>query len=69
MAQKTGIRQWTEQRIISSARVPFDPRRTDQVESTRDANNYKAMEKYQRTRAWEVRQAEARANRQHQAAE
>ena len=55
MASRTGIRQWTEQRIISGARVAFDPRTTEQVCTTRSDQNYKALEKYARTQAWHDR--------------
>lgn len=69
MASKTGIRQWTEQRIIGGARVAFDPRSTEKVETTRDANNYKASEKGLRMYRWECRQAEERARKRAEAAE
>jgi hypothetical protein len=68
MAQKIGIRQNAIQVIISGARVPFDPRSTEQVEKTRDPNNYKANEQSWRKAKWEARQAEQRALRR-QAAE
>jgi hypothetical protein len=68
MAQRIGIRQNAIQVEVSGARVAFDPRTTEQVEKTRDPNNYKADEKEWRKARWQVRQAEERA-RQRQAAE
>jgi hypothetical protein len=68
MAGKTGIRGWTQQRLISGARVAFDPRRTEQVDSTRDGNNYKAEEQHERKFRWELKQAQERAKRRQSAA-
>ena len=63
MAQRIGIRQTTEQRIISGCRVAFDPRKTEEVNPTRDPENYKAREKFYRTQQWEERMKEKRAQR------
>jgi hypothetical protein len=62
MAQKLiGIRQNVIQTCISGARVAFDPRTTAEVRDTLDDKNYKAAEKYQRTRLWELRQSDKQA--------
>jgi len=45
---KIGIRQWVEQRIISGARVAFDPRTTAEVDSTRDPQNYRSRDRRSR---------------------
>lgn len=42
MAQRIGIDEHSEQRIISGARVAFDPRTTAEVEATRDMTNRKS---------------------------
>jgi hypothetical protein len=60
MAQKIGIRQNAIQVFISGARVAFDPRTTEQVEKTRDPNNYKANEESYRKALWQERQRNAR---------
>jgi len=63
MAQSIGIRQNAVQRIISGCKVPFDPRTTEEVCSTRDPENYKAKEKLFRTKAWQERENEKRSQR------
>ncbi len=63
MAQNIGLRQNVMQRIISGARVAFDPRTTEEVCTTRDPENYRAKEKYLRTKAWEEREAAKRNQR------
>jgi len=52
MAQSIGIRQNAVQRIISGCKVPFDPRTTEQVCTTRDPENYKAKERLFRKMQW-----------------
>lgn len=61
MAQRIGIRQWTEQRIISGARVAFDPRPTEKVDSTRDGQNYKTLQGPMRKAFWEWKRRERQA--------
>ena len=63
MAQRIGIRQNTEQRIISGCRVAFDPRKTEDVDPTRDPENYKAREKFYRAQQLEERMREKHAQR------
>ena len=53
---KVGINANTEQRIISGARVAFDPCTTAEVSTTRDPKNRKADEKAMRTAMWRERQ-------------
>ena len=63
MAQSIGIRQNAVQRIISGCKVPFDPRTTEEVCSTRDPENYKAKERLFRKMQWQERQKEKHAQR------
>jgi hypothetical protein len=63
MAQLIGIRQHSIQKIISGARVAFDPRTTEQVCTTRDPENYRTKEKAIRTRQWQERENEKRNQR------
>ena len=63
MSQNIGIRQNVLQVVISGARVAFDPRSTEKVCTTRDPENYKAKEKFLRTKAWEEREAAKRSQR------
>jgi hypothetical protein len=58
--QLIGIRQNAIQVWIGGARVAFDPRTTEEVEKSRDPENYKAREQASRKAAWQERQ---RANR------
>jgi len=43
--KKIGIAENTEQRIVSGARVAFDPRTTAQADETRDPTNHKKNKK------------------------
>lgn len=61
MAQRIGIDQHTQQRIISGARVAFDTRVTAEVADTRDMTNRKSLEQPMRAAAWRDRQREMRA--------
>lgn len=63
MAQQTGINEWTVQRIISGARVAFDPRSTAKVATTRSDKNGVASGKYLRTKLWEEIEAEKRSSK------
>lgn len=63
MAQKIGIDGWVEQRIISGARVAFDPRPTEKVANTRSEKNGIADGKWLRTKLWEEREAEKRSRK------
>jgi hypothetical protein len=56
MSVKIGINANTEQRIISGARVAFDPRTTGEANNTRDPKNRKSAEKPMREAAWRDRQ-------------
>jgi hypothetical protein len=55
-----GRRDVTHQRIISGARVAFDPRMTAEAHVSRDEENYKSKERPMRRNAWEARMAEKR---------
>ena len=56
MSRKLGINQNSEQRIISGARVAFDPRTTAEVCDTRSPRNGVADEAIYRKMAWQERQ-------------
>lgn len=56
MAQRVGIDDYTEQRIISGARVASDPRTTAEADAIRSPKNRKADEKPLRTAEWRIRQ-------------
>jgi hypothetical protein len=45
-----------QQRIISGARVAFDPRTTEEAHATRDMTNRKALEQPMRRAEWLDRQ-------------
>ncbi len=60
MSRKIGIDQNSQQRIISGARVAFDPRTTAEVCDTRSARNGVADEQWLRKEIWEARQRSQR---------
>jgi hypothetical protein len=60
MSRKIGIDQNSQQRIISGARVAFDPRTTAEVCDTRSAKNGVADEQWLRKAAWEDRERNKR---------
>lgn len=64
MARKIGIDMNCEQRIISGARVAFDPRTTEEVCDTRSPKNGVADGKWLRKQIWEERQREKHQTRQ-----
>lgn len=56
MAQRIGIADHTQQRIIGGARVAFDSRITAEVNDTRDMTNRRTLEQPMREVAWRDRQ-------------
>lgn len=61
MAQRIGIDHHIQQRVISGARVAFDPRLTSEVNDTRDMTNRRTLEAPMRRVMWQDRQREKRA--------